>query len=458
MPRLREFFVTFLALPAATVALAVPTHSQTANASLPVSQVIIWGDSMSLNWYAYLQPLLNVPVIPNGEGSTDVQQIEAKFNNWINTASPTERATTGHICWCGGVNANIYHEGDPNTDLRSVVPVMQRMQARLPDSRLFEPMSLSNMPEAARGTEGYGIAIDDGNPNTFTATNEQMAVAFGNAYAEVRSYMVTNGLADAGLPQTAADTTNIQQDVVPQSLRQNPTDPHLNDAGKQVVAGRMNALLRADGWVPPETRTATTTTAASSGSPSASGTPVQVTATVRNATAQGGQPTGTVQFIVDAKPLLPKVMLNSSGVAVSQQIRNLAVGTHTISAVYSGNSTFKSSNVTITQVVTGTVTKLSTATAAVSNPSSPTAFGVRFRVNAQVTNNSGQPGAVPTGTVQFKIDGRNAGLPVTLSASGSAASIQSSATLARGNHTITVTYSGSTTYESSTFSYVHVVT
>ncbi len=458
MPRLRNFFSTVLALCAATLALAVPTAGQTASASLPVTQVIIWGDSMALNWYAYLQPLLNVPVIPNGEGSTDVQQIETKFNNWFNSASATERATTGHICWCGGVNANIYHKGDPNTDLRSVVPVMERMRDRLPDTRLFKPMSLSNMPEAARGTEGYGIAIDDGNPNTFTATNEQMAQAFGSAYAEVRGYMVANGLADAGITPTAADNANIAQDVVPESLRQNSTDPHLNDAGKQVIAGRMNALLRADGWVPPETRVATTTTASSSRSPSASGTPVQVTATVRNATGQGGQPTGTVQFIVDAKPLLPKVSLNANGVAVSQQIRNLAVGNHTISAVYSGNQTFKSSKITITQVVTGTVNKLSTATAAVSNPSSPTAFGVRFRVNAQVTNNSGQPGASPTGTVQFKIDGKNAGAPVTLSPSGAAASIQTSATLARGNHTVTVTYSGSTTYLGSTFTYTHVVT
>ncbi len=156
-----------------------------------------------------------------------------------------------------------------------------------------------------------------------------------------------------------------------------PTDPHLNDAGKQVVAGRMNPLLRADGWVRPETRIGTSTTAVSSGSPSVSGTAVTVTATVRNAAVQGGQPTGTVQFIVDAKPLLPMVTLGTSGVAVSQAIKNLEVGTHTISAVYQGDATFTSSKVTISQVVTGQVSPLVTTTVPSTNATSvaPSANG-----------------------------------------------------------------------------------
>ncbi len=453
----RKSFVVLLALSAVSVALAAPTQSQPAQAATPVTQVIVWGDSMSLAWGAYLEPLLGVPVLRKGVGSEDVQQTETRFNTWLAETPLAVRNVTGHLCWCGGVNANIFHQGTEK-DLSSVVPVLQRMAGRAP-AGLFQPLSLPNMPEAARGTDGYKIAIDDMVDTTATAVNEQMAVAFGDAYAEVRRYMVEFGLADAGITPTAADRTNIDQDVVPQSLRRDAVDPHLNDAGKHVVASRLNTLLRADGWVPPDTRRATTTHAVSSANPSMSGSPIRVTATVSNATTAGGTPTGTVQFSVDGRPVGNPIALNTSGSALSPVMRNLSVGSHSISATYSGNPTFASSNDSITQVVNGTgQTNLTSAITASSAPASPTTFGQRFRVVATVTNASGVVAPRPTGTVQFRIDGKNAGRPVTLTTSGTATSILSPASLARGTHTVTATYSGSATYLSSTVAYSHVVT
>jgi len=57
MSRLRRFVISALALSTVSVALAVP--ASTANAAPGyVTKVIVWGDSMSLAWPAYLAPLL----------------------------------------------------------------------------------------------------------------------------------------------------------------------------------------------------------------------------------------------------------------------------------------------------------------------------------------------------------------------------------------------------------------
>ncbi|MDQ3734356.1 MAG: hypothetical protein M3400_10230, partial [Actinomycetota bacterium] len=142
---LQKSFVLLSALVAAVVALAVPTQHQTAAAEGgPVTKVIVWGDSMSLAWGAYLEPLLGVPVTRNGVGGDDVQETEVLFNQWYNTTPPAERNVTGHLCWCGHVNANSAHVGT-DKDIQSVVPTLQRMAAKVPLGQ-FMPIGLNNGP------------------------------------------------------------------------------------------------------------------------------------------------------------------------------------------------------------------------------------------------------------------------------------------------------------------------
>src|SRR5207248_110532 len=64
------------------------------------------------------------------------------------------------------------------------------------------------------------------------------------------------------------------------------------------------------------------------------------------------------------------------------------------------------------------------------------------------------PGAgTPTGTVQFQIDGSNAGSPVSVSTTlGVTTASFSTATLAAGTHTLTASYSGDNNFSSSTAS------
>nr|MBA3338542.1 hypothetical protein [Geodermatophilaceae bacterium] len=134
-----------LALSVVAVAF-VPGRSANAVGG-PVSRVIVWGDSMSLDWGAYLEPLLGVPVIRNGVGAEDVQQTEARFNAWVaDPANASLIATTGHLCWCGHVNDNPAHKGT-NKDIDTIVPTLQRMAAQVPFGQ-FMPIGLTNGPLA----------------------------------------------------------------------------------------------------------------------------------------------------------------------------------------------------------------------------------------------------------------------------------------------------------------------
>src|SRR5438876_5477367 len=121
---------------------------------------------------------------------------------------------------------------------------------------------------------------------------------------------------------------------------------------------------------------------------------------------------------------------------------SLSVGSHTITAVYSGDGNFNTSTGTTSQTVGKDNT---TTTVTSSNSSSVSGESVSF--SATVGANS--PGSgTPTGTVQFKIDGSDFGSPVTLS--GGVASSGSTSSLSVGSHTITAVYSGDGNFNTST--------
>jgi sugar lactone lactonase YvrE len=180
----------------------------------------------------------------------------------------------------------------------------------------------------------------------------------------------------------------------------------------------------------------TTVKLTSSQNPSSFGQKVIFTAMVTTGT---GTLTGTVTFYDSATVL--KAGLTLLGGATSYSTSTLSVGTHTITAVYSGDSTHFASVVdadsTVMQVV-GEATKTSLASSA-----NPSVLGVSVTFTATVTTPSG--GGIPLdGTVTFTdtpAGGAAAalGTPQTIGASGIAS--VSTATLTYGPHTITATYS-----------------
>ena len=175
---------------------------------------------------------------------------------------------------------------------------------------------------------------------------------------------------------------------------------------------------------------ATTTSLASSANPSVFGASVTFTATVAPSVA-----TGTVQFYVDGATLGGLVNLSSGKATASTAA--LAVGTHVITATYSGDASYAGSSGSLTpdQLVNKAATTTSLASSA-----NPSVFGASVTFTATVAP------SVATGTVQFYADGATLGGPVNLSSGKATAS---TAALAVGTHVITATYSGAVSYAGS---------
>ena len=171
-----------------------------------------------------------------------------------------------------------------------------------------------------------------------------------------------------------------------------------------------------------------TTTVASSKNPTVFGQAVTFTAT---ASATTGTPTGTVTFL-DGASIIGTATLDSTG-AASFTTSALAVGTHPITASYSGDTNFNANTSSpLTQIV-----NLDVATVAINASPNPSVFGQPVVATATVTATAPGSGA-PTGTVTF-LDG--------LTSLGTANLVNGQASftipaLTTGLHSIMATYAG----------------
>ena len=183
----------------------------------------------------------------------------------------------------------------------------------------------------------------------------------------------------------------------------------------------VNLLVNQDG---------TTVTLASSAIPQLSGNAVTFTATV-TASPQGAPvPAGTVTFNDGSAPLAPPVALNGAGVATFTTA-SLALGSHSITAVYSGTSNVAPN----TSLALAEKVQEST-TISLASSANPIFSGNPTTLTATVA-----PGAsgTPTGAVTFK-DGSAVLGSATLNSAGVATYTLS--TLTVGSHSLTAAYSG----------------
>ena len=171
----------------------------------------------------------------------------------------------------------------------------------------------------------------------------------------------------------------------------------------------------------------TSTAVTSSEHPSVLGDSVVFTATVTPAPDGGTTPGGTIIFYDGATTLGSQTM--SSG-AASLTVSSLAVGTHSITAAYSGDTeNVASTSPAFSQVVNGTP-----STAVVSPSVNPSIVTQSVTFTITVTGES----ATPTGGVTLK-DGTTTLASPTLTA-GTAS--YSTSSLAVGTHSITAVYAG----------------
>ena len=176
------------------------------------------------------------------------------------------------------------------------------------------------------------------------------------------------------------------------------------------------------------------------------GQPVTLTANVTPATGGGGAPTGTVQFYSDGAPLGGPQNLTGAGVEL--KTNSSTVGTHLITAAYSGDGGFNASR---SKSATQQVSTANTSTRISASPS-PSYFPLAVTFQANVTAVA-PGGGTPTGTVMF-MDGRRvlATVPV---AAGQASFTTSS--LTAGTHTIVASYRADPSYNGSFKSTSHQV-
>jgi uncharacterized repeat protein (TIGR03803 family) len=165
--------------------------------------------------------------------------------------------------------------------------------------------------------------------------------------------------------------------------------------------------------------------------PAPLGAPVTFTATVMHAGPGTGAPTGMVQFQSDGVNLGSPVGL-IGGVATTSSA-TLAIGQHTVTALYSGDPNEEPSSAAMTQIISADNTTILLASSA-----NVSLFNQAVTFTATVTAGVSGAGA-PTGTVQFQSDGLNLGSPVPLV---NGAATTSTSTLTVGGHTIKALYSG----------------
>jgi hypothetical protein len=178
--------------------------------------------------------------------------------------------------------------------------------------------------------------------------------------------------------------------------------------------------------------TATVALAVSS-SPAQAGQAVTLTATVTQAQQYASMPTGTVEF-QDESTLLSTVALNASGVA-TYATSSLTPNTHSLTAVYSGDSTYPTGSGSASLTITGlsATVKVTPAASSVSTASS-------LSVKVTVTGS----GATPTGTVTLSGGGYSS-TPATL-VSGIVTIIIPANSLSVGADTLSVSYSGDASF------------
>ena len=158
----------------------------------------------------------------------------------------------------------------------------------------------------------------------------------------------------------------------------------------------------------------------------------------------GPAPTGVMLFL-DNGSQIGLVPLSANGTAVLSS-SSLAVGSHAIQAMYSGDANY------ISQVSTATETVVAypPAIANLSATPNPASAGQTVTFTAKIT----ATGPTPTGKVQFLDNGSQIGL-VSLAADGTA--LVSSNTLTLGTHAIQAIYSGDANYASQTATISEVI-
>jgi hypothetical protein len=169
-------------------------------------------------------------------------------------------------------------------------------------------------------------------------------------------------------------------------------------------------------------------------------------------------PGGTVQFQIDGTNAgSPVNVVTSAGVTTASfSTTTLAVGSHTITAIYGGSGSFARSTGTLAGGLTVSQANTNTVVVASTNPSQsgqPVTFTATVTVSAPST-----AAITPTGVVTF-LDGTTPlGTAALAQSNGTFTASFTTANLSVGTHNITATYGGDSNYLTSTVTIAQTIT
>jgi len=216
----------------------------------------------------------------------------------------------------------------------------------------------------------------------------------------------------------------------------------LNNDGKPDILAGNTILINTYGVTSTApTLFGTTTGLTASASSIPVGGSITFTAAITPATGSTGTPTGTVTFLDNTTILGTGNLVSGTAIYATTA---LIAGSHSITAVYSGDNAFSTStsstvNVTITAAPKVPIVTVTPATSTITTAQALT-------VTVAVSGGTGNP--TPTGSVTLK-SGSYTGVAATLS-NGSATIIIPAGSLTAGTDTVSAAYTGDSNYTGAT--------
>jgi len=326
----------------------------------------------------------------------------------------------------------------------------------IPDSNNFRIRKLTASTGlistvAGNGTSGY---LGDGGPASSAEFGQVEDIAVdtaGNLYLpdganhRVRRVDATTGLISTIAGNGISGYTGDNGAATMAELKQ-PYDVALDGAGSLYIADLSGEVVR---------KIATTSSALTYAATTAVGTTDSTddprTVTVANigntslttaVPSSGTNPSVAAHFVYDAASSCPQLTTSSSAATLGAGGScTVAIDFEpTVAGSVSGSTVLTNDSLNVagsTQSIslTGTASAVSTTTS-LSSSANPSTFGALVTITAAVSPTSGS--YLPTGTVQFSVDGVQAGSPVTLS--GSATATYATSTLNTAAHSITAVF------------------
>ena len=371
-------------------------------------------------------PVTGDPVItPSTAGSVIVS------TSYEGTGPPSGSLTPGVVfnsIWATGmIDASSWDTGDPYSYVytTSTSPIsfnysMANSNGVPNGDSVFDGAAIEILPGASTQAALTSIAVTPANPSVATGATQQFAAT--GTYSDGSTRTITSL---ASWSSTGTNTATINGSGLATA----------SCAGTTTIAAALSNLTGQTSLTVTGPGVTTTTLSANPGSPSV-GQAITLTAAV---SSQCGTPTGTVQFVIDGAYYNAPVALTGTGSASATA--TLTAGTHTISAVYSGSTSFSSST---SNTLSESVGAVATAIVLSVTPTGSLTPGASYTLTATVTPASGT--AVPTGNVVFTIGSSKQ--TVALSAAG-VATLTGTAPTTPQTFTVSSAYQGSAQFSAS---------